>query len=410
MLWIVWLSALLLAGCGRGGKGGEASLEERLNAQPGFWYEAPEASESGERSPALDGLGYADGYQVAEGETGVLLERPGREEGVNLYCSGHAPEALLIDEGGRVLHRWSYPFERLTGAPPMEHSSQDAWRRVRLLPDGSLLAIHDGLCLIKLDRDSKLEWVFPGHTHHDLRVLPDGRILTLTRKRERRPDLNAQEDLVVDSIALLTPEGRLEREVSVVDCLLRSSWSRRMHEAARRAGDCLHTNSVRWLDGSLVGENPLFRAGRVLVCLRELNAVGVVDLEQRRFIWWHEGAWGAPHDPTLLPGRQLLIFDNMGHQGYSRAQQIDLLTGRETWSFGGDPPEAFFSVFCGTATRLSGGNTLITESTAGRAYEVTPSGEIVWAFASPHRAGSRNELVAVLFEVTRLPWPSWLER
>ena len=49
------------------------------------------------------------------------------------------------------------------------------------------------------------------------------------------------------------------------------------------------------------------------------------------------------------------------------------------------------------------GNTLVTESDAGRAFEVTPSGEIVWEFLSPWRAGEAGELVATLFEVVRLP-------
>jgi len=149
----------------------------------------------------------------------------------------------------------------------------------------------------------------------------------------------------------------------------------------------------------------------VLVCVRELDAVGVIDLDQERFVWWREGEWRAPHDPHLLPGERLLIFDNMGHEGYSRALEVDLGTGETAWSFGGDPPASFFSVFCGAVTRLPAGNTLITESCNGRAFEVTPAGEVVWAFHSPHRAGKDDSLVAALFEVERISAPlSWLPK
>jgi hypothetical protein len=59
---------------------------------------------------------------------------------------------------------------------------------------------------------------------------------------------------------------------------------------------------------------------------------------------------------------------------------------------------------------LDNGNTLITESCAGRAFEVSRNGTVVWEFFSPHRAGDRGELVAALFDVIRLPtWPAWLE-
>jgi hypothetical protein len=55
------------------------------------------------------------------------------------------------------------------------------------------------------------------------------------------------------------------------------------------------------------------------------------------------------------------------------------------------------------ARRLPNGNTLIVESQAGRAIEVTPDQEIVWEFVHPHRAGPQDELIAQLFDVVRLP-------
>jgi hypothetical protein len=57
----------------------------------------------------------------------------------------------------------------------------------------------------------------------------------------------------------------------------------------------------------------------------------------------------------------------------------------------------------GSVARLPNGNTLITVSESGRALEVTREGEVVWEFFSPHRAGSKNELVATVWEVMRLP-------
>ena len=73
----------------------------------------------------------------------------------------------------------------------------------------------------------------------------------------------------------------------------------------------------------------------------------------------------------------------------------------------------FYSHFKGAAQRLPNGNTLITESTRGRAVEVTPAGEIVWEFYNPHRAGENGELVANLCELVRLgpEFPTdWAER
>ena len=62
------------------------------------------------------------------------------------------------------------------------------------------------------------------------------------------------------------------------------------------------------------------------------------------------------------------------------------------------------SPWCGSSARLSNGNTLITESLRGRAFEVTPEGEVVWRWVSPYRAVSDAGVhgVAVLMEMIRL--------
>jgi hypothetical protein len=51
---------------------------------------------------------------------------------------------------------------------------------------------------------------------------------------------------------------------------------------------------------------------------------------------------------------------------------------------------------------LANGNTLITESDNGRAFEVTDDGQVVWEFHNQHRAGDADEYVATLFELVRL--------
>jgi len=73
------------------------------------------------------------------------------------------------------------------------------------------------------------------------------------------------------------------------------------------------------------------------------------------------------------------------------------------WEYAGSDERPFFSATCGAAERLPNGNTLVTESDAGRAFEVTPAKEIVWEFVNPFRAGDDDEFVATLFEMVRLP-------
>jgi hypothetical protein len=154
----------------------------------------------------------------------------------------------------------------------------------------------------------------------------------------------------------------------------------------------------------------LLAAGRALVSLREVDTVAIVDLAAGKAVWAQRGPWRRQHQPTPvaapgagLGGARLLLFDNRGRGGRSRLLEVALPGGEVAWSWAPDEPEAFYSEQAGSCQRLPGGNTLVTESERGRAFELDPAGEVVWELRSPHRAGRSNELVATLFEVVRYP-------
>src|SRR5690606_9440563 len=86
----------------------------------------------------------------------------------------------------------------------------------------------------------------------------------------------------------------------------------------------------------------------------------------------------------------------------STIYEFDVRTMEPVWEYLGTPDRPFLSRTCGTAHRLPNGNTLITASDAGHAFEVTPDKEFVWEFHSPHRAGAKQEFVATLFNVDRI--------
>jgi hypothetical protein len=120
-------------------------------------------------------------------------------------------------------------------------------------------------------------------------------------------------------------------------------------------------------------------------------------------VWEQKGSYRGQHDPQVLANGNLLLFDNRGLNEESSILELDLPTGDVVWSYRGDETNPFYSRACGTVQRLPNGNTLITESDRGRAFEVTPSGRIVWEFYNPHRAGDNDEYIATLMEMRRLP-------
>ncbi|MFM1997220.1 MAG: hypothetical protein RLZZ111_1607, partial [Planctomycetota bacterium] len=61
--------------------------------------------------------------------------------------------------------------------------------------------------------------------------------------------------------------------------------------------------------------------------------------------------------------------------GYGRAQLV--------WNYFAAQPSSFFAPIVSGAQRLANGNTLITEGTTGRLFEVTRSRALVWQYVNP---------------------------
>ncbi len=341
--------------------------------------------------------------------SGVTVhDRARATPGFNLVASGHDSEAWLMDMDGRVLHRWAYDFWEVW--PDFDvfarHSGSTYWRRVHLFDNGDLLAIHEGLGIIKLDRESTLLWATPCRAHHDLEVLDDGRILTLTRHARLVPWIDPDTPVLDEYVAVLDAGGTVVREVSLLDAAARSSAAIGAEVRAarhRREGDLLHTNTVQMLRGRAAGAVAELTAGRVLVGSRHLSAVMVLDLDREELVWFRRGPFHFQHDTRILDDGTMLLLDNRHDRGVSAAEILDPATMAPLWTYAGTADRPLYTHNCGAVHRLPSGNVLISESDNGRALEVTPGGEVVWEYYNPRRAGRKDEFIATILDVVRLP-------
>lgn len=347
-------------------------------------------------------LGYLSGYERAPNETGIVVyDSAASFEGYNFYTSGHAPVAILMDMQGQQLHTWQYPSWDEWHDRTLEGSGNFFWRRAQVFPNGDVLAIYEGLGLIRIDKESNLIWEFAGAPHHDMEVMEDGSIFVLTRELDKRhPRVFQGKPVVEDFVTILDEKGQLIRQVSILEALANSEYSAYLDLVT--SDDIFHTNTLEVLDGRLAGRAASFKAGNVLVCLRNIDAVAIIDLDLETVVWAARGMWRMPHQPTILDNGNMMIFDNQGNHGFSKVIEFDPFTQDVRWAYKGDESNGFRSAELGSSLRLPNGNTLITGSFAGRAFEVTTAQEIVWEFLNPQRAGKDNELIAVIPEMVRL--------
>lgn len=348
----------------------------------------------------LNALGYLRGYEEAPSTQGAtLFDRARVAPGLNLYTSGHAPEAYLMDMEGTILHRWRYALEEIW---PDDDYAPNYFRRAHVLDGGELLTIFEPVGLLKLDKDSNLIWSIRNGAHHDLSVDDDGTIHVLTQKVHPVLWFTDYGTVIEDFITELTPEGQIVREVSILECFRDSRYGAYL-KRTKRAGDVLHSNALKVLDGAHAERSPAFQRGNYLVSVRELDVIAIIDPGAKEVVWALSGKWFRQHESTFLQNGNLLLFDNRGNKKKSKVIEFDPLTQEVVWTYGAEEDEPLYSSTCGAAARLPNGNTLITESNRGRAFEVTADKRIVWEYMSPHRAGEEGELIATLFDMVRLP-------
>ncbi|MCP3919274.1 MAG: hypothetical protein GY711_27355 [bacterium] len=333
---------------------------------------------------SLRALGYADWDEDADpAQAGVTRhDRELASPGVQLFTDEESTVRAVAMDGSAV-HTWHVP----------------EWTRcehVELLPQGriAVLSVDEGVSVLEPNGD--VVWSRAAAAHHDIAPLASGELLVPVHDEHEY----AGRIVRFDSIARVGPSdtqlvwSSRERmqELSVLHPP--TPLDRPAREMPDQMYDYYHLNSVEVLPPSTLAEaDDRFRAGNLLVCLRNVNLILVLDASDGAVLWhWGPGELDAPHMPSLTPDGTILVFDNGRHRGWSRVLEVDPRAKAITWQWRADPPESFYTELRGSAQRLANGNTLVCESERGRAFEVTRGGEIVWEFWNVLLEGKRRRI------------------
>jgi hypothetical protein len=355
-------------------------------------------------------------YDARWEHQGVVTFLPDKvETGYTLYTSSHEASAFLVDMNGNEVHRWHVPPEDIwtgdgnaAGAPLGDFVYI---RKSYMFPNGDLRAVYEGagdtpwgLGLVKLDKDSNVLWTYlDERAHHDAEVGADGTIYALTHAMRHEPvegQGNLEPPLIEDFLVILSPDGEVRKRISLLDAVANSNFKWLYGGLTRNAAeDPLHTNSVKEV-GAEAGEvMSMAREGDLMLSLRNIKLVAVLDPETEEIVWGTTGPWSGQHDAEPLANGNILLFDNNGNYngpGGSRVIEFKPETMEIVWQYEGTEEDPLKSVLRAEAQRLGNGNTLITESQAGRFLEVTPDGEVVWEYINPVRGGEDNVKIPIV--------------
>jgi hypothetical protein len=371
--------------------------EEPAPSQPAA--SAPVAEDSYDSGPAIDedvlrqlrSVPYASWTADDESlETGlVFIDEARATPGYTLFANRGACSARLVDRVGRVVHGW-------------EGERGGFWGDAELLRDGTLLLVGaesdvaarqpTDRYLRKLAWDSSIVWDAGFPAHHDLEVLADGRILTLSSVDREVESLGRSAKLIDDRIVICSTEGKIEEEYSLHDLFENSRdvfKPKYTQPGPPRGGsktvDAFHANSAEWISvGELAATNPIYTEGNILVSLRHQDFIGIFDRRSRRFLWaWGPGTLDSQHSARMLPSGNVLVFDNGLGRGFSRLLEIDPRTDEMVWRYQTADPREFHCRSGGACQWLAGGHVLVTDSRNSRLFEITREGDVVWDYLNP---------------------------
>ncbi len=365
----------------------------------------------------LSALGYLSGYNEApERKNVTIFDEKKACSGLNLYISGHGPEAILMDMEGNVLHKWTCPVHDILNCDASAVKSPEKYffRRAEAFDNGDIIAIVMNIGLVKMNWESEILWVFLKDCHHDFHVDDEGKIYVLTRETGIIPEFG-DEKIYTEFITVLTSTGKETRKIALWDCFENSFFApvlRKIETAdtsprleSVELTEIFHTNTLDILDGRHEKTDPIFKKGNALISSRNAHMIAIVDLTDEKVIWGLSDMWRYQHDPDLLDNGNILIFDNEGYEQRTRILEFDPLSQEVVWHYDGGPDKHFYSKFCGSNQRLHNRNTLISDSMNGRALEVTPDKQIVWEFFVPFRLTNDQgrTIIPALFDLIRLP-------
>ncbi len=352
----------------------------------------------------------------------VTWDRDRAFEGVTLISAygANGGELFAIDMKGTVLHRWQLDLE--TWLPRMRDLKRGFVPERRFAPTHGIwwpqkgrILVFTWLGLVAIDPCSRFLWRFEAgeneQFHHDVNVLENGQILLMTRRRvfEERADrpgleLGKAGFYWDDALVWLSPEGKLQRRVSLIDLfysqgrldLILASNERLYPESM--SVDPLHSNNVDELPAAWADAFPLFEAGDLLLSLRNTNTIVVLDGEDLTVKWTMRGPFLRQHDPDFLPNGHIIVYDNRvgGAEpvfGPSRVLEIDPATQKIVWQWpdAAHEKQGFYDLIRGRLQQLPNGNLLVVNSLGGRILEIDrASGDIVWEWVNlvaPGRVG-----------------------
>jgi len=335
----------------------------------------------------------------------------------------------LIDLNGNTIHGWELDPSKIwpEGVPDLSDINGIYPHGTYLFPNGDILFNIEYVGLIRMDSCGLVKWRLDYPTHHSISIDDDGNfwipgnISRVKNSNEDRNHISQYPGLAVpiaeDRLLKVSPEGEILKDIDLIKVIYENDLQRYIPKVSkRRRGDIFHLNDIDVLREEMAAEYPLFEKGDIAVSLKYLHLVMVLDPNTGLVKWHSTDHVIEQHDPDFTGNGWITIFDNNADYsprgemlGGSRIVAIQPHSGESRVAYPVNNSERFYTKAGGKWQLLENKNMLITEARAGRAFETTADGELVWEWI--HQPYDNNSVTEVLeasrYAITSEQVSSW---
>ncbi len=319
--------------------------------------------------------------------------------------------ARLYADDGSLLHEWPVDFFKLY-PDKMKYKYGALIHGDHLYPNGDILIVVDSIGMARVSACGEIIWKNELRAHHAIDIDDDGYIWTPQSPKGYDEPRILGRHFSFDRVAKYDPDtGKRVELIDLVEVLTDAGLEGVAQSNAPRTHDVMHLNDVEILKASMADAYPMFSAGDIMLSSRNLNQIWVLDGKTHALKWWRTGPMHGQHDPDFQPNGEITLLDNragappakknayLGNRGGSRIIALDPADYGYKTIYASDARNKFYTPYRGKHQVLANGNILITETDAGRVFEATPGGDIVWELINPYDDKSAGWLMSA----TRYP-------
>ena len=286
----------------------------------------------------------------------------------------------------KTLHEWVPDFEHLNELNILseEHSAdyvaKSNLRLLNPLPVNGRLVFNNFAGLYGMNLCGENDMFTDGSFHHSNELDHESNIwvpsVAYPNSLEKKvgPFIN-------DSIAKISPSGKLLFEKSVAEILVENGYRGLLAASSEVDKDPIHINEIQ----PALTDSEFWRKGDLFLSLANLNTILLYRPSSNKILWLKTGPWMLQHDINFVDNHTISVFGNdlmylKLFDGHNSVYFYDFKTDKVTEPYQKIMKEMKVKTFSeGRGTPLSGGDLFIEESNNGRILRVSAD-EVKWEY------------------------------